>query len=47
MTALAITIYLAVALAFLARSRSRGLLADALFAALWPYYLIRYWRTGR
>jgi len=44
---LAAFLYLCVAWVFLARSGSRGFVVDVLFAALWPYYLIRHCWCGR
>ena len=39
-----VAVYLAVGLTFIIRSENRGIVADALFAALWPVYLWQHFR---
>ena len=43
---LSLALYAAVGTVFLLRSKSRGSIADALFALLWPVYLYLHIKRG-
>lgn len=43
---ISVSAYLTVGLIFVIRSGTRGIIADLIFAAIWPVYLWMYWRHG-